>query len=198
MASSAKTLPYFEFHSPVAVGDYLNEEIGAATKSEFIDGYVFAMAGTTDWHNMVAMNLVGLLNQRLPDRCHALGLDVKLQIKTQSSERYYYPDTFVTCGAPLRNEHVHTEALLIAEVLSPTTERYDRGEKMMAYRFLPTLQEYILVWPDAPIVEIRRRSSNWEHHVVKDHETLKLESVGVDIQLAELYRRVPVTFAAQP
>jgi Uma2 family endonuclease len=196
MAHASRKPPgsHLDTHALVSVEDYLTEELGAATKCEFVNGYVFAMAGTTDWHNMVTHNLIGALNTRLPDRCRALGLDVKLQVKTQQSEHYYYPDAFVSCGDALKNVYVHGDALLVAEVLSPTTERFDRGEKMLAYRGLASLQDYLLVWPDAPVVEHYRRGDNWQRVIVREQETLHLPNLKLSIPVPELFRRVPVNF----
>lgn len=185
---------YFAFRSPVSAAEYLREELGAATKSEFVDGHVFAMAGTTDWHNMVALNLLSALNAALPDHCRALGLDVKLQIKTQTTERYYYADAFVSCGGQLTGSHVHTDAIVVAEVLSETTERFDRGEKMLGYRFLPSLEDYLLIYPNIPCVEHYKRAEGWALTLVENRETLLLPSIGVAVPLSDLYRRVPVTF----
>ena len=152
------------------------------------------MAGTTDWHNLVALNFIALLNQKLPDHCRALGMDVKLRIEAQTSERYYYPDTFVSCGTPLKNEHVHADATLVAEVVSPTTLRFDRGEKMLGYRMLSNIQQYLLIWPDQPFAEVYSRTTNWEMTTVSGPGVLKLDCLGLEVQMKDLYRRVPVVF----
>ena len=190
--------PYFHFRAPVSTDEYLSEELGATVKSEFIDGHVYAMAGTSDWHNVIALNLAGFLNAQLPDPCRALALDVKLQIKTQITERYYYPDVFVSCGSPLAGAFVHTDAMLVAEVLSQTTARFDRGEKMTAYRQLPSLEEYVLIWPDEAIVEIYRKNNAWQCELIERRQVLRMNSVSLELPLVSRYRRVPVQSEQPP
>jgi Uma2 family endonuclease len=165
----------------------------SAIKLEYVDGVVYAMAGTSNWHNMLALNLCGALNTRLPDRCRALGLDVQLAVKTATSERHFFPDTFVTCGDfGLRT--TYDDALIVAEVLSPSTESYDRNAKMLSYCGLAGLQEYLLLLPDEPTIEVYRRADGWKKTLVRGSVDLDLTSISLAIPLTEIYRRVPVDF----
>lgn len=172
-------------------------ERDSSTKHEFVNGLVYAMAGTSNWHNMAALNFIAYLNARLPENCRALGMDVQLHIKTLTAEDYFYPDAFVSCGE-LRQAREHDDALVIAEVLSPTTEDYDRGAKMLEYRQLGALEEYILIKPDAAYAEVYRRSDGWVKHIVQGRETLGLVSIGIDVPLSEIYRRIPIAVPPAP
>jgi Uma2 family endonuclease len=191
MADAALSVPRF------TVEQYLDIERDSSVKHEFVNGLVYAMAGTSNWHNLLALNFISLLNSQLPERCRALGMDVQLHVRSQTSEDFFYPDVFVSCG-DLTLSHKHEEALIVAEVLSPTTESYDRGAKMLEYRQLQMLEEYVLLRPDAPIVEVYRRSAEWTKQTIEGHGSLRLESIGIDIRMTDLYRRIPIVFPPAP
>jgi Uma2 family endonuclease len=187
MADAALSVPRF------TVEQYQDIERDSSVKHEFVNGLVYAMAGTSNWHNLVALNFIGLLNAQLPERCRALGMDVQLHIKSLTSDDFFYPDVFVSCG-DLTLSHKHEEAFVVCEVLSPTTENYDRGAKMLEYRQLSMLEEYVLLRPDAPIAEVYRRSAGWTKQTIEGHANFRLESLGVEVALTDLYRRIPIEF----
>ncbi|MCG6942066.1 MAG: Uma2 family endonuclease [Thiohalocapsa sp.] len=101
----------------------------------------------------------------------------------------YYPDVFVRCAGERGDPYFKTDPVLIAEVLSPRTQRYDRGDKRLAYQSLPTLREYLLISQDEPRVEVLRRSDGgWEHAVIANADgVVRLESVGLELPFADLY-----------
>jgi Uma2 family endonuclease len=185
MADAALSVPRF------TAEQYLDIERDSSVKHEFVNGLVYAMARTSNWHNLVALNFIGLLNAQLPERCRALGMDVQLHIKSATSEDFFYPDVFVSCG-DLNLSHKLDEALVVAEVLSPTTESYDRGAKMLEYRQLTMLEEYVLLRPDVPFVEIYRRSNGWARQAFEGHSNFRLESLSIDVSLTDVYRRIPI------
>jgi Uma2 family endonuclease len=187
VADAALSVPRF------TVEQYLDIERDSSVKHEFVNGLVYAMAGTSNWHNLVALNFIGLLNAQLPERCRALGMDVQLHIKSQASEDFFYPDVFVSC-ADLALSHKHDEAFVVAEVWAPTTESYDRGAKMLEYRQLSMLEEYVLLRPDVPIVEVYRRSTGWTKQIIEGQGSFRLESLGIEVALTDLYRRIPIVF----
>lgn len=135
--------------------EYLLLEERAETKSEYCDGEIFAMTGGTLRHAQIVRNLLIELQRALKGTsCQALGSDLRLYV--QKARVFTYPDVLVVCGAPPfmpgRSDTLR-DARLIVEVLSPSTESYDRGEKFLTYQGLDSLQEYVLVAQETPRLE---------------------------------------------
>lgn len=152
----------------VSPAEYLTAERTADQRSEYIDGYVVAMAGGSEAHNVIVGNLVTLLNGHLRDTpCRVFPSDMK--VHRVDSTRYFYPDVTVVCGESQfldNHQDVLLNPLLLIEVLSEDTERVDRGMKFTAYLRLTSLAEYVLVSQDAPVVErySRQASGDWFAH----------------------------------
>ncbi|MFA7344154.1 MAG: Uma2 family endonuclease [Terrimicrobiaceae bacterium] len=174
---------------------YLAIERAAETKSEFFDGEMFAMAGTTKNHARIVMNFGGELRARLKGRtCEPFATD--LRVKVEANGLYTYPDLVVVCG----EQHFEDDRLdtllnptFIVEVLSETTERYDRVKKFDLYRALPSLLEYVLVSQSEPRVEqfLRQPDGGWNFRATTDPAaTVNLPSIGCEIPFAEIYERV--------
>lgn len=146
--------------------DYLAWETTQDTRSEFIDGQVYAMAGGTADHNAATGATYATLRQHLKGKpCRAHVSDMKVQV--QASNSFFYPDVLVSCSpADLSDGKTQamTQPILIAEVLSPSTAAFDRGGKFAHYRLLDSLQEYVLIDTDTPRVEVFRRNAanRWE------------------------------------
>jgi Uma2 family endonuclease len=180
---------------------YLALERDAECKHEYCDGYITAMAGGSPEHNQVAGNMFRKLGNQLEDReCVAYIGDVRLLVN--STGLYTYPDVMAVCGEPLFQKIEGVESLLnptmIVEVLSPTTEAYDRGAKFGHYRQLPSLKEYVLVSQDMVLVErYTRQGDNWLLTEFKGlGDTLELCSIDCAISLREIYAKVK--FGAPP
>jgi Uma2 family endonuclease len=171
--------------------EYLAWEPTQEGRHEYWDGEVVAMSGGTRNHNRVSGNFFNLLDTALADRpCDVYIVDVKVQIKP--GRKYFYPDVVVTCDQRDRDAQIVQFPCLIVEVLSPSTEAIDRGAKFAKYRQLSTLQEYILVQVEQPGVEVFRRNER-DQWVLSEYavgDRLYLESVGVDLAIADLYRQV--------
>jgi Uncharacterized protein conserved in cyanobacteria len=180
--------------------EYLERERRAEFKSEYIRGEVFAMSGATARHTLIAANVLGELRQRLKGGpCRVYGSD--LRVKAEKAGHYAYPDVVVVCGEP-EFEDKYFDTLLnpkvIVEVLSPSTENYDRGEKFRSYRTLPSLQEYVLVSQDEPLVEryVRQSDVNWLLAPFAGITAeLPFESLSVVVPFGEIY--AGVTFPAE-
>lgn len=112
---------------------------------------------------------------------------MKVGIQTIGDTRYYYPDVQVTCEEETEG-HFNTSPCLIVEVLSGSTARKDRTEKLTGYRLLPTLQEYVLCSQDTPIVEVYRRRAEWQVERYLSGQNFLLESVGLEVAVDGLYR----------
>ncbi len=183
MSEPAQTLPYrFE--------DFLDWERQQSTKHEFLDGVVRAMTGTSDRHNEICLNFAIALRQHLDGGpCRVYMADVMLRVET--ADAAFYPDLMVTCSeADQADRYVKREPTLLVEVLSPSTATYDMGAKFAAYRQLPSLREYVLVDPDAPYVEVFRPGpeGKWIMDPAGPKDTMCLESVGLELPIAVLYR----------
>jgi len=181
----------------LSLEQYLELERAAEARSEFIDGQMVAMAGGTRNHAFLQDNMQGELRDRLKGTgCRTLGSDFRIQISRQFST---YPDVAVVCGKlALADEHqdAYTNPAVVVEVLSPSSENYDRGEKFRRYRTLASLKDYILVNQRSVLVEhfTREPDNKWS---LRDYqsldEELRLESIGISIPLALIYEDVEIT-----
>jgi Uma2 family endonuclease len=170
--------------------DYLAFEDAATTRHELIDGMVFAMAGATDAHELVSGSLFLQIAGPLLGKCQVFQAGMKLKVEHARDSDGYYPDILVACDPADRNRLFRQSPLLLIEVLSPSTERLDRGEKKLNYLQIPSLQEYVLVAQDKPKVEIMRRRTSWVVEELYPGDTLTLESVGLTLPLATIYQTI--------
>ena len=172
--------------------EYLAAEQDSPIKHEYIQGQVYAMAGASDAHVTVAGNLFALLRNHLRGTgCRVYMADMKAQI--DSANVFYYPDVMVTCDARDKNfTYFKRCPCLIVEVLSPTTEAFDRGNKFADYRRLESLQEYVLINPETMSVECFRRNSEglWVLYPYGEGEEVHLASVNFSCPIANLYEDV--------
>jgi Uma2 family endonuclease len=181
--------------------EYLQLERAASYKSEYINGQIVAMTGASLEHNSITGDFFGELRQQLRGRpCRAFTNDMR--VKVSETGLYTYPDIVVACR-PLRLEDAHVDTLLnpvvIVEVLSPSTELYDRSEKFAHYRRLESLKEYILVAQDKVRVEqFVRQGDQWlltEHSELDD--VIRLDSIGCAVRLRDAYEGVELPAAGQ-
>ena len=179
----------------MTVDEWRELERTSEVKHEYIDGYVYAMAGGTGAHSMVADNITGAVNAALGDGpCLAHGSDLATRV---SESRFYYADVVVSCSErdrPTRAMTEVTEPRGVFEVLSESTERTDRGRKARDYRNCPTLQEYVLVSTEYQLVEVYRRTEDgWSIvHFCGADDTVELASLGVRFSVAVAYRHTDV------
>ncbi len=166
--------------------EYLALERESETRHELVDGYLYAMIGASDRHDEIAGNLFAALHVHLRGGgCRVHGSSLKVRV----GDDFYYPDVFVRCAGERGDAYFKTDPVLIAEVLSPSTQRHDRGDKCLAYQGLPTLQEYLLIAQNEPrVVLLRRSDRDWERLVVAGaSEVLRLESVGLTLPFSGLF-----------
>jgi Uma2 family endonuclease len=191
--------------------EYLAIERAAEFKSEFYNGEMFpmqgpggplGMAGATFAHNRVKENIsTALSNAPRGGPCQSLSSDMK--VKVPATGLYTYPDVLVVCGRPEFPDAETTDVLLnpavIIEVLSPATEKYDRGAKFRQYQQLPSLKEYVLVAQDEPVCErfVRQQDNSWLLTTATGlTSTLAFATVQANIPLDEIYSGV--TFEEKP
>lgn len=172
--------------------DFLQWEDQQLEKHEFIQGEVFAMGGARREHVVVAGNVFALLKQHLRSTpCQAYIADMKLRV--EKLDAFFYPDVMVSCHADDRQaEQYLLYPTVIIEVLSDSTEAYDRGAKFAAYRLLPSLKEYVLVEIKAQRLEIFRRTDNddWLLHVCEASENVFLTSLEVNFNLVDVFEGI--------
>jgi Uma2 family endonuclease len=183
--------------------EYLRIERAAEWKSEYIDGEMFAMAGASRRHVLIAMNLAAEFRDCLREtRCAAYGMD--LRVATDRLRHYTYPDVVVACE-PLEYVDGHQDTItnptLIAEVLSESTEKYDRGGKFERYRAVPTLAEYLLVAQERVHIELytRRPDGVWTFREWNDRGAeIELSSLQCRLRIAEVYLKVSFDAPTDP
>jgi len=186
----------------ISSADYLVAERQAPTKHEYINGRVYAMSGATRSHNRISLDTAIALSNQLGDSdCEAFVNDMR--VKVPATELYTYPDVIVACGPKLEDDSFDTllNPTVIIEVLSPSTERFDRGDKFGHYQRLDSLQDYVLVAQDRPRVEhySRRENQQWLLTVVDDmNKNVMLDSVHCILALKDIYRRVQFEPTAAP
>jgi Uma2 family endonuclease len=181
------------FHQ-MTVEEYLEFERSSPERHEFRDGQVWAMAGAKNRHNRTAMNLRGLLFVAARGTsCQVCDSDTKVRV--DGLRMYYYPDLAFTCERINDDLEYITAPCLIVEVLSPSTEKFDRGLKFEDYQTLESLETYVLVTPTRRKLEVFRRVTNtkWEYERLEgDDALLELTCPKVTLKLSEIYEGVSV------
>ena len=174
----------------ISAAEYLASDNDGQMRHEFIDGAVYAMSGASARHGLIRGNVFAFLMTKVPDTCQVFTAELKLQVKTNETERYYYPDVFVSCDETDRDPYFRTSAVLIVEILSPSTERLDRTEKFEAYKKSVALMEYVLLSQDAMELEIFRRRTSWQRELFLRDSIVTFESIGMSTNVETFYRRV--------
>ena len=177
--------------------EYLALERQAQCKSEYYAGEIFAMAGASRWHNLIVTNVLRELSLQLKGRpCTTYPSDMR--VKVSPTGLYTYPDITVVCGEARFEDNQQDTLLnptLIVEVLSESTEAYDRGGKFAHYRKLASLMEYVLITQTKPHIEpyLRQPDNRWllaEADSLSD--TIHLPSIECHLALAEVYDKVDI------
>lgn len=170
------------------------EAASPQARYEFLDGRVLMMSGGSRQHAMISANIITALNQALrASSCIVFTSDARVKL---NDNRYVYPDVAVSC-APQSTTDLQsvTEPMLVAEVLSPAPEAYDRGQKLKSYRDCPTIETIMLISQDEPFVEVYRRQSAdfWTLQTYRNATEIVLDSINVTIPLSEIYFRIAFT-----
>lgn len=175
--------------------EYFDLERNSEEKWEYWDGDVWCMSGASFTHEDIVANLLTTLSNKLPKGCRASGSNVKVRVPAFLP--YRYPDVTIVCGKRESEIVSGLEVLLnpqvIIEVLSPSTEAFDRGAKFTYYKSIPTLSEYILIATQRPYVTqfVKKSDNDWSNHDIEGFTAiLALPTFSVHIPLAEIYRDV--------
>ncbi len=186
-----------EKKSRYTISEYLAFERAAHERHEYRDGEILVMSGGSYKHSLILANLIGELRNALKGKpCRAL--ESNLRVRIPRTPLYTYPDASVICGEPQIDPNDEaletvTNPRVLVEVLSPSTEAYDRGEKFTRYRQIETLEEYVLVSQDVPRVELffRQADGTWVFTVFSGlGARAKLAGLGIELPLAEIYAGV--------
>lgn len=178
----------------ISLEAYFELEEASETRHEYYQGKVYDLAGASADHNLITLDIGTSLNVQFNGKsCQPYSTDFRLKI--EALKLYTFPDLSVVCGEPQcadGRKDTFTNPTVLIEVLSESTESYDRGKKTEFYRTIPTLQEYLLIAQDRPHVErYRRQGSDWllsEFSLMEDR--VALESIDCILSLSAIYRRV--------
>lgn len=175
--------------------EYLRAEREAESRSEYLDGEVYAMAGGSPEHSAICFNLATIIGAQLRGKpCRGFSSDMK--VRTRPKKLFAYPDLTVVCGEPTFHDDrrdVLANPKVLFEVLSPSTETYDRGGKWLRYQQIESLTDYVLIAQDRPLVEhyTRQDETKWLYRSVIGLEgVLELPSIDCRISLTDLYDRI--------
>lgn len=172
----------------MSVADYLHSELARDIKHEYLDGGIYAMAGASKNHQLIALNIASAFKLHLKNTpCATFTSDIKVRI---GDIAFFYPDVIVACQADDNNDYYAEKPTLIVEVLSKSTRRHDETTKRRLYQTLPSLQEYVLIEQDIVDVEVCRRSQGWqsEHYFMGDDVTFA--AIALTLSVHDIYERV--------
>jgi Uma2 family endonuclease len=173
----------------LSVEDYLLHEADGAVRHEYIGGRIHAMAGTSEAHNLIAVNLVSAFHAHLRGGpCKAYMADFKVRLEINREDIFYYPDVMVACQRVGVEQYYLRYPTLLVEVLSPSTENIDRREKLLNYPQISTVEEYVLVAQETREVTVHRRAEDWVPRVVTGPESpVEFRSIKLSLPLARIY-----------
>jgi Uma2 family endonuclease len=195
-------MPAAAIKTQVTYAEYLAFERAAETRHEYINGGIYAMAGGTIEHGLLATNATVALANALRGRpCVVLNSDVRVRVRAPSTDLATYPDVTVVCGAIARADadpDALTNPVVIVEVLSDSTEAYDRGRKFASYRRIASLREYVLVSQSEQRIEVYQRVEHgpWTLNEYAPSQRIALGSIGVEIAVDDVYRNAAIPAGA--
>ena len=175
----------------LTIDEYLQFDLESMVPHEYIAGQVYPVLKKSHHVKIIAENIFSRLRTQLHGKqCRVFSSDMKIRIEPINV--FYYPEVFVVCDSQDKEKFFKTRPCVIVEILSPNTERINRNEKLLNYRQLSSLQEYILVSQSEIKVDIYRKinQNNWLLETFTENSTLKLQSVDVEITMAEMYEDV--------
>jgi Uma2 family endonuclease len=192
----------------LTLSDYLKLEANSTVKHEYAAGSIFAMTGTSERHNLISGNLFAHLHQASrTSQCRVFQSDMRvridsprLKLNTAPASVVYYPDVMVCCEADDNDPNLKSKPCLIVEVLSESTERIDRGEKLHNYQSIAELQAFVLIAQDQCRVDVFSRTVDGWHYtsLSEPDQVLTLHCPNTQISLANIYERVTFEQIVQP
>ena len=172
----------------VSVADYLAGEERAECRHEYLAGEVYAMSGASARHNAICLNLASALHRHLAGGpCRVFMNDLKVRLDVLREDYFYYPDVMVACRPDDNASHYREHPCVLVEVMSESTERTDRREKLFAYREIAALEEYVLIAQDRAEVVVYRRADGWGASRPTADGVLDLNCLKFSLPVADLY-----------
>lgn len=176
--------------SRLSVEEYLSGEEAGEMRHEYIDGQLYAMTGASRQHGLIVSNLVAGLRPVIRGLgCQLFANDMKVRLRIAEQDIFYYPDLLLSCDAADRETYFCAKPCVVIEVLSETTERIDRREKFLAYKTLPSLQDYLLVSQTQRMVWHHRRTRDWAQGVRTEGD-LELDCLELRLPVGLIYEEV--------
>jgi Uma2 family endonuclease len=167
--------------------DYLQGELAAKTKHEFIDGDVYAMAGASEYHNLLSLNMaVELRNELKGSPCRTFIADMKVKVAND----FFYPDVMVVCQQDNGFDYYKQSPVIIVEVLSKSTRKFDKTAKRLKYQSIPTLEEYVLIEQTIGEIEVFKRKEYWQSSYYYLGDAITFESLGITVLVEDIYYQV--------
>jgi len=174
-------------HDKISVDEYLRGEVLAESKHEYIDGEVYAMAGASENHNLLSGNLFSELKSQLKGKpCKTFMSDMKVKVENN----FFYPDVMVVCQEDNANDYYKTSPLIIVEVLSDTTRRFDKTHKLSNYKQIASLEEYVLIEQNFSEIEVFSRQNHWQSSYYYLGDTITFASLNVKVSVEDIYYQV--------
>jgi Uma2 family endonuclease len=174
----------------VSVDEYIERELHSEMRHEYVDDQVYAMGGASDIHGLIVNALAFALTPAARQKhCQLFTSDMKLRLNIANKTVFYYPDLLLSCAPDDGQPYFSSLPCLIVEVLSDSTERIDRREKLLAYQTLPSLREYVLVAQNARWVEVYRRASDWKAEYFDSGE-IRLDYLESSVSVDAIYADV--------
>ena len=175
---------------PISVDDYLEGELLATHKHEYVDGRIYAMAGAKIVHNRIGSRVLGSLYQQLASsRYEAFNSDTKVRIRAERRTFFYYPDAMVVCESNPDDDTFQDQPVVIVEVISESTRRLDEGEKRVNYLSIPSLDTYILLEQNRRAARVFQRTENqFTESIYSDPDSvIPIPAINAQLQFSEIY-----------
>ena len=180
-------MPQQKDNEQMSPEEYLEGELVSEIKHEFIDGHVYAMAGTSKNHERICQNLSQAFGVHLKGSpCEPFSSEIKVKVGIN----FFYPDVLIDCDTDESDSYVTDSPVLIVEVLSKSTRRTDKTTKSVSYMNIPSLKEYVLIEQDFVDIEVLRRKDGWVPHHYFLGDEVTFESIDLNMPVEEVYERV--------
>ena len=174
-------------YQPISEQDYLQGELLAETKHEYIDGQVHAMAGGSENHNLLSVNIATELKTRLKGTpCRTFIADMKVKV----GANFFYPDVMVVCQEDNQSEYYKTAPVIIVEVLSKSTRRFDQTDKRLRCQRIPSLEEYVLIEQDKGEIQVFSKKDQWQSFYYYLGDDITFSSLGITVPVEDIYYQV--------
>lgn len=172
--------------------EYLDGELIGEVKHEYIDGYIYAMAGASTKHNLITRNVTSSLHHSLKDinsPCETFSSDMKVKVSDKNTS-FFYPDVMVVCDNDSDDDYYKKSPVIIVEVLSKSTRKNDFTTKMMSYFNIRSLEEYVLIEQDFCQIQVYRKTKNWQSASYFLGDEITFNSIKTTLTVEDIYYHV--------